>query len=71
MKHVISNVFSICRTSLDADSKTWRLVADGLNDAAICLELALPFFVGYTTQVLCLSTAMKAIVGVAGNISIY
>lgn len=54
-------------TSLDADSKRWRLMADCLNDAAICLELALPLFQGYTTHVLCVSTAMKSIVGVAGN----
>ncbi|CAH0578224.1 unnamed protein product [Chrysodeixis includens] len=52
---------------LDAYSKKWRLYADTLNDAAMCIELALPAFRDYTTIVLCISTMMKAIVGVAGG----
>uniref|UniRef100_A0A2A4JR68 DUF647 domain-containing protein n=1 Tax=Heliothis virescens TaxID=7102 RepID=A0A2A4JR68_HELVI len=52
---------------LDAYSKKWRLYADTLNDAAMCMELALPVFKNYTTLVLCASTVMKAIVGVAGG----
>ncbi|PZC79670.1 RUS family member 1 [Helicoverpa armigera] len=52
---------------LDAYSKKWRLYADTLNDAAMCMELALPAFKNYTTLVLCASTVMKAIVGVAGG----
>lgn len=52
---------------LDAYSKKWRLYADALNDAAMCIEIALPLFPNFTTVVLCLSTVMKAIVGVAGK----
>ncbi|XP_013189385.2 RUS family member 1 isoform X1 [Amyelois transitella] len=54
-------------TYLDAYSKKWRLYADTLNDAAMCIEIALPLFKSYTTFALCVSTVMKAIVGVAGG----
>ncbi|XP_026759997.2 RUS family member 1 [Galleria mellonella] len=54
-------------TYLDAYSKKWRLYADTLNDAAMCIEIALPLFKNYTTFALCVSTVMKAIVGVAGG----
>ncbi|KAL4717489.1 hypothetical protein ACJJTC_000638 [Scirpophaga incertulas] len=54
-------------THLDAYSKKWRLYADTLNDAAMCIEIALPLFKNYTTFALCISTIMKAIVGVAGG----
>ncbi|GBP01754.1 RUS1 family protein C16orf58 homolog [Eumeta japonica] len=54
-------------TYLDAYSKKWRLYADVLNDAAMCMEIALPLFKNYITFVLCVSTVMKAIVGVAGS----
>ncbi|KAJ8737564.1 hypothetical protein PYW08_000159 [Mythimna loreyi] len=54
-------------THLDAYSKKWRLYADTLNDAAMCIEIALPAFKTYTTFILCISTVMKAIVGVAGG----
>ncbi|KAM3968700.1 RUS family member 1 [Aphomia sociella] len=54
-------------TYLDAYSKKWRLYADTLNDAAMCIEIALPLFKNYTTFALCVSTIMKAIVGVAGG----
>ncbi|CAG5007204.1 unnamed protein product [Parnassius apollo] len=54
-------------TYLDAYSKKWRLYADTLNDTAMCIEIALPLFKNYTTFALCVSTVMKAIVGVAGG----
>ncbi|CAH2229661.1 jg18845 [Pararge aegeria aegeria] len=54
-------------SSLDSYSKKWRLYADTLNDAAMCIEIALPLFGGYTTFALCVSTVMKSIVGVAGK----
>ncbi|XP_068633591.1 RUS family member 1 [Battus philenor] len=54
-------------TYLDAYSKKWRLYADTLNDAAMCIEIALPLFKNYTTFALCISSVMKAIVGVAGG----
>ncbi|CAH0716101.1 unnamed protein product, partial [Brenthis ino] len=54
-------------THLDAYSKKWRLFADILNNAAMCIEIALPLFSKYVTFALCISTIMKAIVGVAGG----
>lgn len=54
-------------SSLDADCKKWRLFADILNDGAMTLELLLPTFGSYSWQILCLTTAMKAMVGVAGG----
>lgn len=52
---------------LDADCKKWRLCADILNDAAMSLELLVPYVKNFSLEVLCLTTAMKAIVGVAGG----
>ena len=52
---------------MDADSKKWRLCADILNDLAMFLELSLPFFMGYSTLLLCTATVLKSIVGVAGG----
>ncbi|KAG6461327.1 hypothetical protein O3G_MSEX012557 [Manduca sexta] len=54
-------------TYLDAYSKKWRLCADFLNDIAMCIELTLPLFRNHTTAILCTSTVLKAIVGVAGG----
>lgn len=54
-------------TSLDGNCKKWRLFADALNDMAMFLELLLPTFVQHSTSILCVATAMKAIVGVAGG----
>ncbi|XP_048006625.1 RUS family member 1 [Leguminivora glycinivorella] len=66
--HVGRIVFAFSHgTYLDAYSKKWRLYADTLNDAAMCIEIALPLFRNYTTFALCVSTVMKAIVGVAGG----
>lgn len=63
--------YFIRRTYLDAYSKKWRLYADTLNDAAMCIEIALPMFKSYITFALCVSTVMKAIVGVAGTVIYY
>lgn len=66
--HIGRIVFAFTHgTNLDAYSKKWRLYADVLNDAAMCLELGLSFLSGFTTLILCCSTIMKAIVGVAGG----
>lgn len=54
-------------TYLDAYSKKWRLIADILNDFALCLELALPLYVTLTPLVLCVSNTLKAVVGIAGG----
>lgn len=62
-----SNYFSFIRTDLDGQCKKWRLFADILNDLAMGLELFLPYFSSYSLGILCISTAMKSIVGVAGG----
>ncbi|XP_017762365.1 PREDICTED: RUS1 family protein C16orf58 homolog [Eufriesea mexicana] len=54
-------------TDLDGQCKKWRLFADILNDIAMGLELLLPYFSSYSLGILCISTAMKSIVGVAGG----
>lgn len=64
------------RTQLDANSKKWRLFADGLNDGALCLELCAPHAAALVagvasstvvTAVLCVAGAAKAVVGMAGG----
>ncbi|XP_030384135.1 RUS1 family protein C16orf58 homolog [Scaptodrosophila lebanonensis] len=54
---------------LDIDSKKWRLRADFLNDLAMSIEIyVLPKYPNQlSTQILCISTLLKAIVGVAGG----
>ncbi|XP_043282666.1 RUS family member 1 [Venturia canescens] len=52
---------------LDAQCKKWRLFADVLNDAAMGIELTLPYFPSFSTILLCFSSAMKSLVGVAGG----
>lgn len=59
--------FPFIRTDLDGQCKKWRLFADILNDIAMGLELLLPYFSSYSLGILCISTAMKSIVGVAGG----
>uniref|UniRef100_A0A6B2EJK5 Uncharacterized protein n=1 Tax=Phlebotomus kandelakii TaxID=1109342 RepID=A0A6B2EJK5_9DIPT len=55
-------------SELDLDSKKWRLRADVLNDVAMGVELfVLPLFPHVSTYILCATTTMKAIVGVAGG----
>lgn len=53
-------------TSFDYDCKKWRFFADILNDIAMFFEMLLPYF-DSTTSILCLTTAMKAGVGVCGS----
>ncbi|XP_063925736.1 RUS family member 1 isoform X2 [Zophobas morio] len=53
--------------SLDCNCKKWRLFADLLNDGAMLLELCIPYVTHLSMEVLCVSTAMKAVVGVAGG----
>uniref|UniRef100_U5ES86 Uncharacterized protein n=1 Tax=Corethrella appendiculata TaxID=1370023 RepID=U5ES86_9DIPT len=55
-------------TELDLNSKKWRLRADILNDLAMTIDLfVLPLYPKYATFILCCTTTMKAIVGVAGG----
>ncbi|XP_044271466.1 RUS family member 1 isoform X2 [Tribolium madens] len=53
--------------SLDSNCKKWRLFADLLNDGAMILELSIPHLTHLSTEILCLSTLMKSMVGVAGG----
>ncbi|XP_018568055.1 RUS1 family protein C16orf58 homolog isoform X2 [Anoplophora glabripennis] len=52
---------------LDSDCKKWRLFADTLNDAAMVIELTVPFFSNFSMPILCTTSTMKSIVGVAGG----
>ncbi|XP_033230706.1 RUS1 family protein C16orf58 homolog isoform X2 [Belonocnema kinseyi] len=52
---------------LDAQCKQWRLFADVINDIAMGIELVVPYFSQYSMIVLCASTGLKSIVGVAGG----
>ncbi|XP_058819690.1 RUS family member 1-like [Topomyia yanbarensis] len=55
-------------TELDIDSKKWRIRADILNDVAMAIDLfVLPCYPKAATFILCATTTMKAIVGVAGG----
>ncbi|XP_014478456.1 PREDICTED: RUS1 family protein C16orf58 isoform X1 [Dinoponera quadriceps] len=54
-------------TQLDGQCKKWRLFADILNDVAMGVELIVPYFSSYSLPILCTSTIMKSIVGVAGG----
>lgn len=55
-------------SELDIDSKKWRLRADILNDLAMCTEIfILPFYPHVSTFILCGTSTMKGIVGVAGG----
>ncbi|CAB0001192.1 unnamed protein product [Nesidiocoris tenuis] len=55
-------------SGLDMNCKRWRLFADVVNDLAMCIELiVLPFFFDSALPILCVSTALKALVGVAGG----
>ena len=54
-------------SNLDANSKTFRLVADILNDFAILIEILSPAFPDYFLLLICIGNIMKAIVGVAGG----
>ncbi|KAG8224151.1 hypothetical protein J437_LFUL005485 [Ladona fulva] len=53
--------------SFDSNCKQWRLFADIINDAALFLELGVPFISTHVTEILCISTTFKALVGVAGG----
>ncbi|KAJ8967512.1 hypothetical protein NQ314_002827 [Rhamnusium bicolor] len=52
---------------LDSDCKKWRIFADILNDVAMTIELFLPYISNFSMQVLCATSVMKSIVGIAGG----
>ncbi|XP_066596705.1 RUS family member 1 isoform X2 [Prorops nasuta] len=54
-------------TALDGQCKKWRLFADILNDIAMGIELLIPYFSSHSVFILCITSAMKSVVGVAGG----
>lgn len=54
-------------SSLDCNSKRWRLFADILNDLAIFIEILAPNFKSIFTPLVCTAGVCKSIVGVAGG----
>eukprot|EP00026_Physarum_polycephalum_P008734 Phypoly_transcript_08834.p1 GENE.Phypoly_transcript_08834~~Phypoly_transcript_08834.p1 ORF type:complete len:422 (+),score=62.60 Phypoly_transcript_08834:50-1315(+) len=56
-------------TSLDHNAKTWRLVADILNDFGMALEMISPHFPALFLPLVCTGTIAMSITGVAGGCS--
>nr|VZH93822.1 unnamed protein product [Spirometra erinaceieuropaei] len=54
-------------TSLDSQCKQWRLFADLLNDCALFLDLISAHFLGLFTAIVCVSSVLKSLVGLAGG----
>jgi hypothetical protein len=55
-------------TELDSNCKKWRLVADVFNDLAFVIDIVAPQFSGaFFAPLCCLSSTLRAIVGVAGG----
>ncbi len=54
-------------SDLDNNAKQWRLVADGLNDAAMLVEMVAPWYPALFLPLVCLASAARAVVGVAGG----
>eukprot|EP01117_Protostelium_nocturnum_P013465 TRINITY_DN5025_c0_g1_i2.p2 TRINITY_DN5025_c0_g1~~TRINITY_DN5025_c0_g1_i2.p2 ORF type:complete len:454 (-),score=141.43 TRINITY_DN5025_c0_g1_i2:1556-2917(-) len=54
-------------TNLDANAKRWRFLADIFNDLAMTLELISPNFPHLFLPLICTSSVLKSIVGVAGG----
>ncbi|KAK9873342.1 hypothetical protein WA026_022147 [Henosepilachna vigintioctopunctata] len=54
-------------SKLDCDSKKWRLFADFLNDLAMAIELGVPYISNRKMEILCVTSTMKSIVGIAGG----
>ncbi|XP_026871518.2 RUS1 family protein C16orf58 homolog [Electrophorus electricus] len=54
-------------SKLDSEAKKWRLFADVLNDMAMFVEIAAPYFPPVFTLILCIAGVFKSIVGVAGG----
>ncbi|CAG9860719.1 unnamed protein product [Phyllotreta striolata] len=52
---------------LDSDCKKWRFFADVINDMAMTVELVLPYFSQFSMHLLCLTSTMKSLVGIAGG----
>ncbi|CAH0556165.1 unnamed protein product [Brassicogethes aeneus] len=52
---------------LDFDCKKWRFMADIINDMAMAIEIFIPIYFEYSMQILCVTSVLKSIVGVAGG----
>ena len=53
--------------SINVEPKRWRLLADALNDVAMCVDLLLPVFGAAAPVLMSVTGIMRAIVGVAGG----
>lgn len=60
-------MMSYFRNNLGSQCKKWRLFADILNDVAMSIEVMVPYISTISSYTLCLTTGMKAIVGIAGG----
>lgn len=54
-------------SNLDANAKTWRFMADILNDVAMTLEICVPSFPHLFLPLVCTGSVLKSIVGAAGG----
>ena len=65
---IIFSTFSNIGTRLDSESKHWRLVADFLNDFAICIDLlTLLAPSSLFLPMVCVAAVLRSVVGVAGG----
>ncbi|CDS35982.1 protein of unknown function DUF647 [Echinococcus multilocularis] len=53
--------------SLDSQCKQWRMFADVLNDMAFFLELLSLHIVSFFTVIVCISSVLRALVGMVGG----
>lgn len=54
-------------SNLDANAKTWRFMADILNDLAMTLEICIPLAPHLFLPLVCTGSILKAVVGAAGG----
>lgn len=54
-------------SNLDNNAKTWRFMADILNDLAMTLEILVSVFPSLFLPLVCTGSVLKAIVGMAGG----
>ena len=54
-------------SSLDANAKSWRLVADVFNDLALVIDLLSPTIPLLFMPLVCVSSLCRAVTGVAGG----
>lgn len=54
-------------SNLDANAKTWRFMADIINDVAMTLEICIPLAPHLFLPIVCTTSILKSIVGAAGG----